>query len=445
MTQNQSPARRTGPHSPAPGVPGTARGESAAGRGTAPERRPGRTEAAGVRRLNLSRVALAVHDEAEITRAAVAERLGLTRAAVSSLVEQLIAAGFVAESGKTFSGQAGRPGTALTMARTGHAGLGVSVHVDALTVCLVDLAGTERLRLIETGRHAGSDPGAVLRDAALLTGRALREAAGEGLVPAGVDLALPGLVADGVVRQAPNLGWNAVPAAELFAETLRAEATELPVGSDNEANSAALAQLWSGAPGGARSFVYLSGDIGVGGAVVLDGDLLRGAHGFAGEIGHLVVDPNGPDCRCGSRGCLERYAGQDALLRAAGLDAREGGIAELGRRAADGSGAPEARRARQAVEQAGAMLGVALSGAVNLLDPQTVLLGGLYRELTPHLAPAAERELERRVVSGLWGAGSGRLCAASPAGDAARGAAGQVLRRVLADPLGYGAAPPATY
>ncbi|NEC96722.1 MarR family transcriptional regulator, partial [Streptomyces albidoflavus] len=83
-------------------------------------RRPGRTDAPGVRRLNLSRVARAVHDEAEITRAAVAERLGLTRAAVSSLVDQLMAAGFVAESGKTFSGQAGRPGTALTMARTGH-------------------------------------------------------------------------------------------------------------------------------------------------------------------------------------------------------------------------------------------------------------------------------------------------------------------------------------
>ncbi|MFD8121819.1 ROK family protein [Streptomyces albidoflavus] len=432
MTQNLPPAGRTVPRRPVPGAAGAVRAESTG-------RRPGRTDAPGVRRLNLSRVARAVHDEAEITRAAVAERLGLTRAAVSSLVEQLMAAGFVAESGKTFSGQAGRPGTALTMARTGHAGLGVSVDVDALTVCLVDLAGTERLRLTEAGRHAGADPRAVLRDAALLTGRALRTAAREGLTPAGVDLALPGLVAEGVVRQAPNLGWNAVPAAELFAQALRDDGAQLPVGSDNEANSAALAQLWEGAPGGARTFVYLSGDIGVGGAVVLDGELLRGAHGFAGEIGHLVVDPNGPDCRCGSRGCLERYAGQDALLHAAGVDPRDG-VTVLARRAADGSGGPEARRARDAVEQAGTMLGVALSGAVNLLDPETVVLGGFYRELADRLAPAAERELQRRVVSGLWGAGSGRLSTASPAGDAARGAAGQVLRRVLADPLAYAGA-----
>ncbi|WP_037630097.1 ROK family protein, partial [Streptomyces albidoflavus] len=250
-------------------------------------------------------------------------------------------------------------------------------------------------------------------------------------------LALPGLVAEGVVRQAPNLGWNAVPAAELFAQALRDDGAQLPVGSDNEANSAALAQLWAGAPGGARTFVYLSGDIGVGGAVVLDGELLRGAHGFAGEIGHLVVDPNGPDCRCGSRGCLERYAGQDALLQAAGMDPGDS-IAVLARRVAGSSGAPEARRARDAVEQAGTMLGIALSGAVNLLDPETVVLGGFYRELADRLAPAAERELQRRVVSGLWGAGSGHLSTASPAGDAARGAAGQVLRRVLADPLAYG-------
>lgn len=150
MTQKPPPARRTVPRRPAPPpVPCARRARGA--------RRAAPTPPA-CSRLNLSRVARAVHDEAEITRAAVAERLGLTRAAVSSLVDQLMAAGFVAESGKTFSGQAGRPGTALTMARTGHAGLGVSVDVDALTVCLVDLAGTERLRLTEAGRHAGADP-----------------------------------------------------------------------------------------------------------------------------------------------------------------------------------------------------------------------------------------------------------------------------------------------
>jgi predicted NBD/HSP70 family sugar kinase len=172
----------------------------------------------------------------------------------------------------------------------------------------------------------------------------------------------------------------------------------------------------------------------VGGALVLDGELLRGAQGFAGEIGHVVVDTEGPLCRCGSRGCLEQYAGQSALLRGAGIDENAGvlGVRELERRAGHGDA-----RAVAAVEQAGRTLGLVLSGAVNLLDPEAVVLGGIYRGLMPWLSPAADQELTARVVSGLWQPGSGRLRASSSAGDAARGAATLVVRAVLADPVGY--------
>ncbi|MCZ9342672.1 ROK family protein, partial [Streptomyces sp. TRM76130] len=163
----------------------------------------------------------------------------------------------------------------------------------------------------------------------------------------------------------------------------------LPVSSDNEANAAALAELWFGAgTEGVRSFLYLTGEIGIGGALVLRGELLRGAHGFAGEIGHMVVDPDGPLCRCGARGCLEQYAGQGALLTAAGIDADTGvrGVAELGRRARRGETA-----ACSAIERAGRRLGVVVSGAVNLFDPEAVMLGGVYRELSDWLAPAVDR------------------------------------------------------
>ncbi|NEE32616.1 ROK family protein, partial [Streptomyces sp. SID7982] len=117
---------------------------------------------------------------------------------------------------------------------------------------------------------------------------------------------------------------------------------------------AALAELWFGGLGDVRSFLYLTGEIGVGGALVLNGELLRGAHGFAGEIGHVVVDPAGPECRCGSRGCLEQYAGQAALLRAAGIAEIGGasGVLELERRAA-----AEDPRAVAAIGEAGRMLG----------------------------------------------------------------------------------------
>lgn len=397
-----------------------------------------KADKATVRRHNLSLVLRAVHDAGEATRAGIATHVGLTRAAVSSLVEQLLAYGFVSEWGKTSSGQAGRPGTVLKVARSGPAGLGVEINIDYIAVCVVGLAGTDRVRLVEHVDNRGVQPSEVLARAARLTARAIGSAAEQELVPAGVHVALPGLVTGGAVRQAPNLGWQRVAVEGLFAQALlalRAGHRALPVSSDNEANTAALAELWYGAgTEGVRSFLYLTGEIGIGGALVLGGELLRGAHGFAGEIGHVVVDPQGPLCRCGARGCLEQYAGQGALLKAAGLDADAGvpGVAELRRRARRGEPI-----AVSALERAGRTLGVVVSGAVNLFDPGAVMLGGVYRELMEWLAPAVDRELARRVVSGLWSTGGTRLRAASPLGDAARGAAGVIVREVLADPAAY--------
>ncbi|MFI2369349.1 ROK family protein [Streptomyces sp. NPDC018833] len=391
-----------------------------------------------VRRHNLSLVLRAVRDEGETTRAGVAARVGLTRAAVSSLVEQLLESGFLSESGKTFSGQAGRPGTVLKVARTGVAGCGVEINVDYVSVCVVDLAGTDRVRLVEHLDNRGAPPGLVLGRAAGIAARALASAAEQELHPVGAALALPGLVAEGSVRHAPNLGWTAVAAETPFAEALaalRPGAPALPVGSENEANLAALAELWFGGLGDVRSFLYLTGEIGVGGALVLNGELLRGAHGFAGEIGHVSVSDDGPLCRCGSRGCLEQYAGQSALLRAAGIDEGAGaaGVVDLERRAR-----AEEPRAVAALTQAGEMLGRVLSGAVNLFDPDAVVLGGIYSPLLPWLAPPTGAELSTRVVSGLWPPGSTRLRASSPAADAARGAAALTVQDALADPMGYG-------
>ncbi|WP_329126310.1 ROK family transcriptional regulator [Streptomyces sp. NBC_01465] len=408
-----------------------------------PSATPLKADKATVRRHNLSLVLRTVHSEGEATRAGVAGRVGLTRAAVSSLVDQLIADGFLTEWGKTLSGQVGRPGTALKVARTGPAGLGIEINIDYVTVCVVDLAGTDRVRLVERKDNRGAAPSTVLAQAAQIAARALESAAEQELHPVAAELALPGLVSGGTMRQAPNLGWSRVPVEGLFAQALtalRPAHRALPVSADNEANLAAMAELWFGGCAGdggrdrVNSFIYLTGEIGIGGALVLNGQLLRGAHGFAGEIGHVVVDPDGPDCRCGARGCLEQYAGQAALLRAAGLDEAAGaaGIDELETRARAGDD-----RALSTLESAGRRLGQVLSGAVNLVDPDAVMLGGVFRRLTPWMAPAADEELTGRVVSGLWSPGNGRLRASSSSGDAARGAAARVVREVLADPAPY--------
>ncbi|MFJ5708546.1 ROK family protein [Streptomyces sp. NPDC093105] len=389
-----------------------------------------KADKSGVRRHNLSLVLRTVHDAGETTRAAVAARVGLTRPAVSSLVEQLLDLGFLVESGKTFSGQAGRPGTVLKPAGTGPAALGVEINVAYVAVCLVDLTGADRIRRTVRVDNRADAP-EVLARAAGVAAEVLAEAEALGLSPAGAALALPGLVSGGTVRQAPNLGWHDTPAERLFGDSLaalRPGAHGLPVASDNEANMAALAELRFGAAGTPRTFLHLTGETGVGGAVVVHGELLRGAHGFAGEIGHLVVDAEGPRCRCGSRGCLEQYAGQAALLGAAGAD----DVDDLAARAERAD-----PRTLAALAEAGRMLGRALSGAVNLLDPEAVVLGGIYPRLMPWLAPAVTAELAERVVSGLWPADAPRVRAASPATDAARGAAALVLHDILADPLAH--------
>ena len=172
---------------------------------------------------------------------------------------------------------------------------------------------------------------------------ALDEVQAQGLRPIGATVALPGLVdiQRGALLVAPNLHWSDVPVVELLRE--RIDAPSLPLGVDNEANLAALAELWEGAATGYSDFVYASGEIGVGGGIVLGGELFRGYRGFGGEFGHTTVEADGLPCACGSRGCLETRAGLEPLLAAAGIDgdardARGPGkpVAELVRRAQDG-------------------------------------------------------------------------------------------------------------
>jgi predicted NBD/HSP70 family sugar kinase len=160
----------------------------------------------------------------------------------------------------------------------------------------------------------GLDPGEVLSAVAALADRATQVATAEGLTVAGATLAVPGLVSDGVIRLAPHLGWRDVDA--------RAALPGRRGAVDNEANLAAVGELHAWAAAGEAqdraSFLYVSGEIGIGSGIVLDGQLFRGARGFGGELGHVTIRPDGPHCLCGSRGCLEAYADQESLLRIAG-------------------------------------------------------------------------------------------------------------------------------
>ncbi|MFI5610583.1 ROK family protein [Amycolatopsis sp. NPDC051903] len=368
-----------------------------------------------MRARNLEVVLGEVARRGPLTRAALAELTGLTKSTVSKLVGDLLDAGFLAETGPARAGERGRPGVEVALSGGRVASLGLEVNVDYLAVCLLDLTRTVRFAERRERDNRASEPAEVLGELQKLAQLALGEAAGAKLTVAGAVLAVSGPVGDGVVFSAPNLGWRDVRAADLLS-------LPVPVTLDNEANLGALGELWFG--DGPENFLFVSGEVGIGAGLVVGSALFRGAHGLAGELGHVVVSPAGPRCRCGATGCLETYAGQEALLEAAGVPTVAALVTALGN--AD----PTATKATTAAGQA---LGLALASAVNLLDLDHLVLGGVFAALFPWLAPAAERVLAARL---------GRLRGSVPAlapstvgGDAATlGAAGSTIHHVLADP-----------
>ncbi|AEV82152.1 Hexokinase-2 [Actinoplanes sp. SE50/110] len=369
-----------------------------------------------VRAHNLALVLDTVANSADPpSRASVAALTGLTRATVSALTDDLIAGGLLVERDPPPRTGAGRPAAGLALTAAGPAGLGLEIGVDYLAACVVYLTGAVRQRLTEHADQRPAGPAAALAALGRLGARARLAAEADGLVIAGAALAVPGLVstglipagpgaagpsgpgAAGLVRVAPNLGWQDVDAPALLRGV--PELADLSIAVDNEANLAALGELR--VTGGNPDFLYVSGEVGIGAGLVIDGELYRGARGWSGEIGHVTVYPDGRPCRCGANGCLEQYAGQEALAADEPL--------------------------------AAAALGIALAAVVNLLDVPVIVLGGAYAPLFDRLRDGIEAELRRRVLTS--GLAPVTLRAARLGAEAAvRGAADAVIREVRDDP-----------
>jgi len=397
-----------------------------------------------IRRQNLSLVLHEVMEKGPISRASIAEAVGLTKSTVSSLVSELTARGLLSERGRAAVAAVGRPGQLVALSDETVVGLGLEINVDYLAACVLDLAGGVRFERFL--RHENRDtPVRDVFDALGELGRsALNEAEGERLIPVGVTVAAPGLVEvdSGTLLMAPNLGWGRTPLRTEVANRL--QRPHLYVTADNEANLAALGELWQGHGREWRDFIHISGEIGVGAAVVVGGELLRSGSGLGGELGHLLIDSDGPECPCGSRGCLERVVGQEALLKRARLDAEVGtsiGVPDGGVRLLAESAERGDQITLDALVEAGGALGRACGAAVNLLAPNTLVLGGVFALLFDWLVGPLRKELEKRsfvaqcsdvaIVRSELGASA-----------AVRGAASLTLRAVCADPYLVGSSRP---
>ncbi|GAB2726999.1 ROK family transcriptional regulator [Nocardioides pakistanensis] len=345
----------------------------------APRRRDGRT------RL-LDELAL----RGSASRAELARATGLAPSTVTSLVAALLREGVVREIESTGPAGVGRPGQRLTLGR----GAGVVVGVDLgrrhLKVAVADLSHSILART-EVAKSVDQNAAADIE--------VIREQFRAALVAAGVTadevlalgMGLPGPVhTSGELGDSTILpGWVGVRAAEALEEALG-----MPVSVDNDANLGALSESKWGAGAAVRDLVYLKVSTGIGAGLVIDGRLFRGAGHTAGEIGHTVIDPGGPVCRCGNRGCLEMYAGSAAILAA--LQPTHPDVTDLAgavRCATEGDAG-----CRRVIADAGRSIGSALATLCNLVNPARIIVGGTLGEAGEILLEPMRGSLRRGAV-----------------------------------------------
>lgn len=345
-----------------------------------------------VRRSNLSAIVRAVHLGGQLSRSELVAHTGLTRSAIRGLIGELVGGGLLAETRSAPDGAPGRPSPLVHPVPEGASVVALEINVDSLAAARVGLGGSivELVRVDRPRAHVTVDE--IVTDLVELAEPMLAAVPDNWL--AGVGVAVAGVVRrrDGLVRLAPNLGWTDEPLGERLAAAIR---TDAPIAIANEADLGGLAEHRRGAAIGEANVVYVAGEVGVGGHVTVGGQPLEGAAGYAGEVGHMVVNPRGSACACGSFGCWETEIGERAMLVRAGRSPLGGAVAvdELIDAAASGE-----RAARASVAHVGTWLGVGIASLVNIFDPTLVVLGGVLGRLHPLVVSELDAALKRHAL-----------------------------------------------
>ena len=318
-------------------------------------------------RTDVNRSAILAHLGAHgpASRAELARALSLSPALMTPLSKDLIADGLIRELDHQVS-QGGRPARMLGLVASAGRAVGVKIAADHLAFVEVGIDGTVGRTASEPFDAAANTMLAVLAD------RLRRFIAGGADTPLlGIGVGVPGDVdaqGTGIVNST-QLGWTNVP----IGSSLRRE-LGLPVLVENNVNAVAMAERLYGLGRRHRSFLVVTVGTGVGAAIVVDGVIVRGTRGGAGEIGHIPVREDGPLCSCGNRGCLETFISEGALVRIArerGVISSDAGIGALRDSAAGGDSA-----AATVFSEAGHLLGRTLAGLVHALDPEIIILLG---------------------------------------------------------------------
>ena len=347
-----------------------------------------------VRRHHIQLILGLIRDSDGISRADLVARTGLTKPTVTSLVSDLDKRGIVRETGIRETASRGRPARLLELNAAHAVTLVVEVNIDRVVVSTFDFRGELLVERVERFDESPRPEG-VVRIATI-------EVAGlqaENRRIAGIAVAVPAMIDAGVVRSGPHLGWDEIRLADMLhaAEPIGA----IPVVVDRLVNFSATSEH-SRRGSLARDVVVVYGDVGLGSAHLVDGEIVRGAQGLAGESGHTLLDPDGPMHECGLRGCAAALIGLGPLVRDLGLgEGRVGGagmtapdlLARIGELAADADPS-----VREILDRQGRWLGRLVSTLLHLMNPSELLLGGHFTTLAPMYWDAFDDELRRRAL-----------------------------------------------
>ncbi len=349
-----------------------------------------RVNSALIRRINTGRLFHIIRQNPGMSQQTLSRQSGIDPATISIIITNLETAGIVRRTTDAPTGRAGRPTVALNIdPRAGYLA-GVGIEPDTIRITLATIDGVACADLTVAGNTDPAAAALATRDGIFA---ALRKVKAKRQALLGVGVALPGLVSlAGRVVFAPNLGWRDLDIGSMLAAHINC-----PIRLENDVKAASIAEHLFGASRDITDFVYIMGRSGIGGGLYLMGEIYRGPHGLAGEIGHMKIVPGGRACGCGARGCFEAYVSERAILAelaAARHPARDVDAILHGWAAQDPV-------VQAIVAEAGGYLGLGLANLINIISPRRIVLGGSLARLAPCLLPEALRSLHENALAAI--------------------------------------------
>jgi predicted NBD/HSP70 family sugar kinase len=365
---------------------------------------------------------------------------GLNKATITRLIRDLIDHGFVREAGALTS-SGGRPAISLELDPDGGYIIGARLDVDYSSVIVTNFAA-ETLWRGESSHDREDGQAAIQSELLSLIQEACNHIPPTGRPVLGLGVSMPGLVnvADGTLLFAPNLRWRDLPVKAWLSRYF-----QFPIYVDNEANLSALGEYYFGVAQEASYVLLVSITAGVGAGIVLNQEILPGASGIAGEVGHMCIDPRGPQCSCGNFGCWEALVSAPALFQRIRDAIASGQPSELNEDiltnfsranipAVVQAAEHDDPAARAALAQTGELIGQGLADLINVLNPERVVLGGYLSPLYPFMLPQIESVVQDRALR--WASAASEIVIAEHGSEASlMGAIATIYDHVLSFPV----------